>query len=102
MQDWASKFYHSQAWFACRRSYIASRIQIDGGLCERCHRKPGKIVHHKIYLTRRNVNDPTITLNHRNLEYVCQDCHNDEHLGDHSPLRYRLDAWGNPLPLSES
>ncbi len=30
MQDWASKFYHSQAWLACRRSYIASRIQIDG------------------------------------------------------------------------
>lgn len=101
MQDWASKFYHSKAWLACRRSYIASRIQIDGGLCEHCHRKPGKIVHHKIYLTRRNVNDPTITLNHRNLEYVCQDCHNDEHLGDHAPLRYRLDAWGNPLPLSE-
>ncbi len=101
MQDWASKFYHSKAWLACRRSYIASRIQIDGGLCEHCHRKPGKIVHHKIYLARRNVNDPTITLNHRNLEYVCQDCHNDEHLGDHSPLRYRLDAWGNPLPLSE-
>ena len=70
MQDWASKFYHSQAWLACRRSYIASRIQIDGGLCEHCHRKPGKIVHHKVYLTRRNVNDPTITLNHRNLEYV--------------------------------
>ena len=101
MQDWASKFYHSKAWLACRRSYIASRIQIDGGLCEHCHRKPGKIVHHKIYLARRNVNDPTITLNHRNLEYVCQDCHNDGHLGDHSPLRYRLDAWGNPLPLSE-
>lgn len=99
-RDFSRAFYGSGEWKACRAAYIAERVAIDGGLCERCHQQPGKIVHHKIYLTRRNVSDPTVTLNHRNLEYVCQDCHNDEHLRDHTPPRCRFDAWGYPLPPS--
>lgn len=77
MKPWAKKFYNSKAWKECRASYIV-RVH---GLCERCS-KPGKIVHHKKYLTPYNINDPNISLNHNNLEYLCQDCHNDEHHGE--------------------
>ena len=50
-------------------------------MCERCNCKAGTIVHHKIYLTPDNINDPYITLSFENLELVCQDCHNNEHHG---------------------
>lgn len=49
-------------------------------MCNRCNEKPGKIVHHKIPITPQNINDPYITLNFNNLEYLCQDCHSEEHL----------------------
>lgn len=98
MQDWASSFYHSQAWLSCRRSYISQRIAIDGGLCERCRRAHGRIVHHKAYLTPDNIDNPAVSLSHGNLQYVCQRCHNDEHLTEDKPLRYRWDEWGNILP----
>ena len=41
--------------------------------------RPGKIVHHTCYLTQENINDPMVSLNFENLEYLCQDCHNEEH-----------------------
>ena len=37
-------------------------------------------MHHKIHITPFNINNPMITLNFKNLEYVCQDCHNKEHM----------------------
>ncbi|SDO79636.1 HNH endonuclease [Halobacillus aidingensis] len=49
-------------------------------MCERCG-APGDIVHHKEYITPGNIHDPNITLNHENLEYLCQTCHNREHHG---------------------
>jgi len=76
MQPWARAFYKSAAWQKCREAYIAFRH----GLCERCG-AGGKIVHHKVYLTPANVNDPAVTLNFDNLELLCQDCHNAEHHG---------------------
>ena len=80
-QNFSRKFYRSKAWQQCRTSYI-SKVH---GLCERCQLKgkitPGYIVHHKEYITPKNINNPMITLNHDNLEYVCLDCHNQEHLG---------------------
>lgn len=72
-------FYNSSVWNQCRLSYI-SKV---GGLCERCKSqgiiKPGYIVHHKIYITPENMQNPDVLLNHDNLEYLCQDCHNAEH-----------------------
>lgn len=54
-----------------------------GGLCERCLAKglivPAEIVHHKIYLTPLNINDPSITTNFDNLEALCRKCHGEEH-----------------------
>lgn len=73
-------FYHSAAWRKCRSEYI-KRV---GGICERCLEKgivrPGRIVHHKEYISLLNIQDPEVLLNHDNLEYLCQDCHNREHL----------------------
>jgi len=95
-KDYAKKFYKSKAWRECRASYI-SKVY---GLCERC-KQPGKILHHKEYITPDNINDPNITLNHDNLEYLCQDCHNREHHERYSSVRYGLefDAEGNLIQV---
>lgn len=78
-KPWAKKFYKSKAWQRCRASYI-SKVH---GLCERCLAKgetvPGYIVHHKTHLSPSNINNPNVSLNHENLEYVCKKCHDQEH-----------------------
>ena len=73
-KEYAKAFYNSAAWIKCKNSYIKS----VHGLCERCG-EPGYIVHHKKHITQSNINDPNITFNHDNLEYLCLDCHNKEH-----------------------
>jgi 5-methylcytosine-specific restriction endonuclease McrA len=73
-KDFALKFYNSKRWKHCRQSYFTYRH----GLCERCQ-DPGKIVHHKEYLTTTNINDPMVSLSFDNLELLCQTCHNREH-----------------------
>ena len=92
MKPYAEKFYKSQAWMRTREIYAASR----GGLCERCLAKgrytPGEIVHHKIYLTPENINDPSVTLSWENLELVCRECHAEEHTGIQK--RYKIDDTG--------
>lgn len=67
-------FYNTKSWIQCRESYLIKQDYI----CERCM-APAKIVHHKTYLTPDNINDPSVTLAHDNLEALCQDCHNKEH-----------------------
>ena len=91
MKEWAKSFYKSKAWRQCRDAYFVSQH----GLCERCN-GPGKIVHHKIYLTPDNINDPDISLNWDHLELLCQDCHNQEHHST-APVAdgLRFDEWGN-------
>lgn len=74
MKEWAKGFYQSGAWRKCRKDYLKSKF----GLCERCG-KAALIVHHKKYLTPKNINDPNITLNHDNLEALCKECHDKEH-----------------------
>lgn len=81
-KEFAEKFYHSKQWKECRRSYIANRVPIDGGVCERCHNNLGYIMHHKIEINPTNINDVNITLNHNNLEYLCKPCHDEEHFKD--------------------
>jgi len=73
-REFAEAFYRSKAWKQCRRAFFIARH----GICERCG-GPGKIVHHKVYLTPQNINDPNVTLNFDNLELLCQECHNREH-----------------------
>lgn len=101
MKPWAKPFYNSKAWKLCRESYIANVL---GGLCERCDKQLGHIVHHKKYLTPENINNPEISLNHGNLEYVCQDCHNGEHHGSSEPITMpgtAFDGNGNLIKFEE-
>ena len=86
-RDFAKKFYNSKAWKKCRASYILS----VNGLCERCLANgkyvPGDEVHHKIYLTPENINNPEIALSFSNLELLCATCHSKEHNEKYSQLR---------------
>lgn len=81
-KEFAKSFYNSAEWKKCRRSYIAYRRGVDGGMCESCHEKPGYIVHHKEELQPWNINDPDITLGFDNLKYDCHICHNKENCKD--------------------
>lgn len=85
MKEYARKFYKSKQWKDTRASYLSS----VHGLCERCEKKgmtvPAKLVHHKQYLRPTNIDDPSITLDWRNLEALCQDCHAWEHHGQYGP-----------------
>ena len=74
MKEWAKGFYQSPAWRHVRE--LVRRRAF--GLCERCGR-PGLIAHHRKYLTPKNIDNPMISLNLDNLEYLCLDCHNKEH-----------------------
>ena len=105
-REFAGSFYQSAAWVKCRASYIAWRRSVDGGMCERCHEVPGKILHHKVELSPENINNPDITLGFDNLMYVCHNCHDQIH-GNVSQMpqrmtRYVFDCSGNPIPLSDN
>lgn len=86
-------FYKSQAWLTCRDTYLAKH-----SLCERCLKDgiitPAKIVHHKVWLNKNNVNDASISLNHDNLEALCQDCHNKEHHAEEKIKRWKFNSEG--------
>ena len=74
-KEFAKSFYNSKRWKDIQRIYK----QMKFGICERCGRPNGTIVHHKVYLDETNINNPDIALNPNNLELLCQDCHNHEH-----------------------
>ena len=101
MKDYAKSFYLSQSWRACRDAYFRKQ----NGVCERCG-NAGDIVHHKCYINPDNINNPKITLNFDNLELLCQDCHNKEHMSNRKEkrknkinnTRYSVDDEGNILP----
>jgi len=81
-RSFSIKFYNSKTWEKCREAFKRSRY----GICERCG-MPGEEVHHKIYLSPDNINDPYITLSWDNLELLCMSCHTKEHMSKHSALR---------------
>ena len=101
-KEFARDFYDGKEWRHCRKSFIAMRKKIDGGMCQRCSERLGYIVHHKIPLTPENINDVSISLNHDNLEYVCKPCHDREKghflYREEKPRRYGFDSDGNPIP----
>lgn len=93
MKEWAKQFYKGRQWEEVRRAYLMSQHY----LCERCG-EPAKVVHHRRYLTRENINNPSISLAWNNLEALCQDCHNKEHHAAERKIRYKFDENGNILP----
>lgn len=96
MKPWAEKFYKSTAWKNCRDSYMKK----VGGLCEDCYSKgivtPAEEVHHIKEITKANITNPEITLNHENLAALCHDCHMKRH--HPTERRYRIDENGRVLP----
>lgn len=83
------EFYKTRAWTRCRGAFIATRVAIDGGMCQVCGAAPGLIVHHVVWLNDTNCNDPGIALNPDNLRYECQTCHNQER----DPLKQRAGRY---------
>jgi len=83
--------YTTKLWKKNRIAYAMSKYC----LCERCgqpiymsgasdyipkeNRVKG-IVHHKIYLTDNNYTNDDIAYNWDNLELLCLECHNKEHM----------------------
>ena len=75
-KEFSYKFYHSKEWQEIRQ-YVLSRAFY---VCEMCHQsKKILIVHHKIFLTPDNIDNPLITLNPDLLQVLCIDCHNAIH-----------------------
>lgn len=100
MKDFVENFYNRRAWHMCRASFISERIEIDGGMCQRCHDRPGYIVHHIVELTPENWQDPEIALNHANLEFLCLQCHNQEHdVFRPAPRKVFFDDDGNVVDV---
>lgn len=96
-KEYAKAFYNSEAWKKTRKAYYDSK----GGMCERCQKEfeegkrslkevnIGTIVHHKIWITPKNINDPNVTLSWDNLEVVCDEHHNTEHHGQAEAIQVR-------------
>jgi len=102
MKEWAEGFYTGTAWRNCRASFIARRISIDGGLCQRCRQRLGYIVHHMVELTPENITDADIALNQANLEYLCHECHNAEHdVFQPADRKVLFDADGNVIAVED-
>lgn len=79
-REFSKAFYKSSAWIKCRKAFLSVHPY-----CNRCEQAgritPAEHVHHKIWLSPKNIHDPYITLNWDNLEALCHDCHTKEHLG---------------------
>ena len=93
------KFYNSQKWRRVSKVFLKSKRYI----CERCG-GVGEMAHHKIRLTRWNVNNPNISLNIDNLECLCLACHNNEHgaAGSATAAGIGFDREGNVIELNKS
>lgn len=98
MQEFARKFYKTQAWKKCR-AFIWSR---DRGLCVDCMRRglvtPAEEVHHIQPLTPDNINDPAVSLNPENLVSLCRECHKARHKDEAGNRRYVVDKLGRVAP----
>lgn len=55
-------------------------------MCEHCG-GAGYIVDHIEELNANNIDDPEITLNHDNLQYLCLPCHNKKTFRKHEATR---------------
>ena len=79
------------------REYIFNKYH---GLCDDCG-SLGEEVHHRIFLTQDNINDPDITLGEVNLVLLCRDCHMNIHNPNRKQTRQGLefDNEGNLIQI---
>lgn len=107
MRSIDSHFYKTTRWKQTRRMYALSKYCI----CERCNRpvylsgindylpkekRLKGIVHHKEHLNESNYTKEEIAYDFNNLELLCIDCHNEEHMST-DILRdgFKFDEDGN-------
>ena len=98
------KFYHSKKWIDCKNSYISQRRNIDGGMCEMCHKQLGYIVHHIKWLNDLLYDVPEVALNYSNLMYLCKECHERVHgycNNERHQKRTAFDEYGNVMPSEQ-
>lgn len=98
-KDFTNGFYGRNAWRKLATEYRKKKC-----FCERCTANgilgvAGEIVHHKIYITKENINNPAITMNESNLELLCRDCHEKEHSKRtaNKMRRYDIDTLGEVI-----
>lgn len=102
----AKKFYNSAKWRKLRKWYI-EQPEITG-LCERClssgRYEAGIILDHIIEINIDNINNPDITLNPDNLQFLCLFHHNRKTFtnADKEPTvtdGYYFDKHGQFVPI---
>ena len=98
-REFSKRFYNSIEWKKARKAYI----ELKFGICERCGKPNSKTVHHKIYITELNVDDPDVTLNFDNFELLCEVCHQKEHHEKYSDTQWGLmfDENGDLVKVTE-
>ena len=94
-RDFAKAFYSSKQWRETSAAYMQSKLYI----CERCG-AAASICHLRKHLNERNISNPYITLSWDNLEALCQECHNIEHM--RSGNRVSFDSSGNIAEVKDS
>ncbi len=96
MKEYAGQLYFSRQWKKTAKAYAKSQQ----GLCELCREQglivPGEIVHHKVFIDEKNINDPSVTLSFDNLQLVCRRHHAEIH--ERRKLRYSFDEYGHCIP----
>jgi 5-methylcytosine-specific restriction endonuclease McrA len=95
-KEFAKSFYNSAAWKKTSKAYASSKFYI----CEKCGHQ-GYIVHHIIYLTPQNINNPEISLSFKNLMYLCLECHNRIHAKKDDRVM-TFDAEGNLINVIDT
>lgn len=94
-RPFARKFYRSKEWKKIRE-YIFNKYH---GLCDKCT-KPGEEVHHKVWLSPKNIEDAEITLGEDNLVLLCRDCHIAIHRKvEVTKEGYRFNEEGELIPM---
>ena len=99
-RDFAKSFYNSKKWKRARQL----KISTQHGICERCGKAFASkhlIVHHKIYLTPQNVRCEDVSLSQANLECICHDCHNREHMSKKNDREIYFDDDGNVINVHD-
>ena len=93
-REFSRKLYNSKEWKDIRKLVL----RIYSGICTKCG-GIGSEVHHIIWLTPRNINDPNITLGLENLTLLCESCHRVVH-GNSKPVKdeFYFDEFGNYIP----
>lgn len=96
-RQFAKAFYKSKEWQNVR----AAALLRDAYLCVMCG-QPAEEVHHIKHINKRNVMDPSVTLNLDNLACLCRACHMKEHIEDKANGNRAKAEAGYPYTFDEN